>query len=133
MPSLTIGLDEELSDQRSNQVAYKLSIENTSTQVIHLQSVNPQLPVAATLHEVTDISLAQTSARRASLITGLNDLLGGLWVSSEEFRKLWVQQSKGEVERIEEGKLRFSSLRRRERNERNAAIIVKLSASPQKG
>jgi hypothetical protein len=95
MPSLTIGLDEELSDQRSNQVAYKLSIENTSTQVIHLQSVNPQLPSGATLHEVTDISLAQTSARRASLITELNDLLRGfLWVSSEDFRKVWVQQTK---------------------------------------
>jgi|GEM_PF-5922986 len=42
-------LEEQLSDQRSNQIAYKITLENSDTQPIRLQSVVPRVPVGARL------------------------------------------------------------------------------------
>jgi hypothetical protein len=88
-------LEEQLSDQRSNQIAYKVTIENTDTKPIRLQSVLPRVPVGASLLEVTDISLAETNARKADLIEELNQILREfLWVVSQQFRETWLEQTK---------------------------------------
>jgi hypothetical protein len=53
------------------------------------------VPVGASLLEVTDISLAETNARKAELIEELNNLLREfLWVVSKPFREAWLAQTK---------------------------------------
>jgi hypothetical protein len=95
MTSPVLKLEEQLSDQRSNQIAYKVTIENTDPKPIRLQSVVPRVPVGASLLEVTDISLAETNARKADLIEELNQLLREfLWVVSQQFRETWLEQTR---------------------------------------
>jgi hypothetical protein len=94
MASLALKLEEQLSDQRSNEIAYRLTIENTDSKPIRLQAVVPRVPVGANLLEVTNSSLAETSARKAELIAELTLLLRQyLWVVSEEFRKQLVERT----------------------------------------
>jgi hypothetical protein len=88
-------LEEQLSDQRSNQIAYKITLENSDTQPIRLQSVVPRVPVGARLLEVTDTSLAETNARKAELLEELNFLLRELqFILSKQFREVWIEQTK---------------------------------------
>jgi hypothetical protein len=88
-------LEEQLSDLRSDQVAYKLTIENSGDHAITLFSVEPRVPVGAKLLEITDTSLAEANARRAELLQELNRLLRQhLWVTSADFRKTWVERQK---------------------------------------
>ena len=93
MASPVFRLEEQLSDQRSDQVAYKLTIENDNTEPLRLLSVKPRVPQGANLLQITDTSLAENSARRAELIEELNVLLRQfLWVASDQFRRSWVDR-----------------------------------------
>ena len=95
MTSPALKLEEQLSDLRSNQIAYKVTIENTDAKPIRLQSVVPRVPVGANLLEVTDISLAETNTRKADLIEELNQLLREfLWIVSQQFREAWLDKTK---------------------------------------
>ncbi|MNJ69411.1 hypothetical protein D3C77_657580 [compost metagenome] len=53
MAAPIIKLEEQLSDLRSNQVAYKLTIENLGAEPIILLGLEPSIPVGAQLLEVT--------------------------------------------------------------------------------
>ena len=65
MTAPTCRLEEQLSDLRSDQIAYKLTIENQSPETIRLLAVAPRIPVGARLLEITDTSLAEANARKA--------------------------------------------------------------------
>lgn len=101
MPSPKFKLEEQLSDLRSDQIAYKLTIENPDSKAIRLLSVEPRVPVGASLLKITDTSLAEANARKAELIDELNRLLRQfLWVTSETFRKTWIDQQREAVKEI---------------------------------
>lgn len=107
MPAPIFKLEEQLTDQRSEHIAYKLTIENTSTEAMRLLSVQPRVPAGARLLEITDTSLAETNARRAELIEELNLILKQyLWVISESFRQTWIEHQQNALKEI----LRFSRL-----------------------
>lgn len=91
MAALISRLEEQLTDTRSNQIAYKLTIENPGPQAVRLLSVEPRVPLKARLLEITDTSLAESNARRAELLQELDTLLRQyLWVTSSPFRQAWI-------------------------------------------
>jgi len=93
MASLEFKLEEQLSDQRSNQVAYKLILRNTGTSTIRIYSLSPRVPIGGELVEITDRSLLEAGEQRAELLEHLNKLLNRLlWVKSESFRKAWIEK-----------------------------------------
>jgi len=95
MASPTFKLEEQLADQRSDQIAYKLTIANPGTTPIRLHSVEPRVPMGASLLQIRDTSLAEANALRAELVQELNRLLRQfLWVTSEAFRHTWVERQK---------------------------------------
>ncbi len=95
MAAPSCRLEEQLSDLRSDQIAYKLTIENQSAVPIRLLAVAPRIPVGARLLEITDTSLAEANARKAALLDELNHLLQQyLWVTSAPFRQTWIDRRK---------------------------------------
>ena len=44
MPKITLTLTEQFSDLRSNEVAYKLTIENHGASAINLLTISPRIP-----------------------------------------------------------------------------------------
>jgi hypothetical protein len=101
MTSPILKLEEQLADARSDQIAYKLALENPDVQPIRLLAVEPRVPVGASLLEITDTSLAQANSEKADLIEALNLLLRQfLWVTSATFRQTWVERQKESVKEI---------------------------------
>jgi hypothetical protein len=74
-PDFSVDLGEQLSDQRSNEVAYKLSLQNRGDQRLHLLSITPFLPESVKLSETKSPSFAAVSARRDALTKELDSLL----------------------------------------------------------
>lgn len=88
MASPVITLEEQLSDARSNQIAYKLTVHNSSTDPISILGLQPNVPVGGQLLEITDNESAEDFSKKSELIEELNNLLNSfLWVESEEFRE----------------------------------------------
>lgn len=101
MPSPEFKLEEQLPDARSDQIAYKLTISNPDSFPVRLLSVQPRVPVGATIVDVTDSSLAQANAQKAALLEELNRLLRQfLWVTSASFRQEWIDQQKVVIKEI---------------------------------
>jgi hypothetical protein len=93
--NLEMKLEEQLIDIRSDQIAYKLTITNLDSEPIYLQSVEPRVPIGASLLEVIDSSLAQANTLKAELVSELTRLLRQyLWVTSAAFRQQWVDKQK---------------------------------------
>lgn len=93
MPNVKISVEEQLSDFRSAQVAYKVTIQNSGQAPIRLLAIHPRVPMGGKLVEITDSSLEEASEQRAELLEELNKLLKQfLWVESETFRQAWVQK-----------------------------------------
>lgn len=91
MASPVIKLEEQLSDLRSNQIAYKLTVHNTSTDPISILGLQPNVPVGAQLLKITDNESAEDFSKKSELIEELNNLLNSfLWVESEEFRENFI-------------------------------------------
>lgn len=94
-------LEEQLADMRSDQIAYKLTIENPHTKAIRLLSVEPRVPMGASLLEITDTSLAAANTRKAELLDELNRLLRQfLWVTSSTFRQSWIERQREAMKEI---------------------------------
>jgi hypothetical protein len=88
MASPIIKLEEQLSDVRSNQIAYKLTVHNPSADPISILELQPNVPVGGQLLDVTDNDSAEDFSKKSSLIDELNILLNNfLWVESEDFRE----------------------------------------------
>ncbi|MFV3014859.1 hypothetical protein ACM9HO_03990 [Pseudomonas sp. KHB2.9] len=87
MASPEIKLEEQLIDVRSNQIAYKLTVYNSSAESISILGLQPNVPIGAQLLEITDNESAEDFSKKAELILELNNLLDSfLWVESEDFR-----------------------------------------------
>jgi hypothetical protein len=71
----SVDLAEQLSDQRSNEIAYKLSLQNRGVQTLRLLSISPFLPDSVKLSETKSQSFAAVSAQRDLLTKELDRLL----------------------------------------------------------
>jgi hypothetical protein len=101
MTSVVCKLEEQLTDQRSDQIAFRFSAENKGSATISVGSIEPRIPANARLLEVTDSSMADANARRVELLQELNRLCRQLLlVTSEDFRAAWVEQQKRSVQEI---------------------------------
>lgn len=90
-----VRLDEELVDQRSKQIAYKLNIEAKGNYVFRLTQLHPRIPKGSCLVEIIDTSMAEINTRRQELVGELNALTNAIsWVHSESFRQEHVKQQR---------------------------------------
>lgn len=88
MPRITMTLTEQLSDARSNEMAYRASIENAGTEPVHLLALAPRLPEGVELIEVKDFSAEMEKVRHQRLCRELTDLLDKrLLLNSSEYRQ----------------------------------------------
>ena len=88
MVSPILKLEEQLSDTRSNQIAYKLTVHNPSADSISILELKPNVPVGGQILDITDNDSAEAFSQRSRLIDELNNLLNNfLWVESESFRE----------------------------------------------
>lgn len=87
MPIISVTVEEQFEDLRSDHCAYKLVVKNSSDKAVRLLGVEPRIPSDARLIEIIDTSVADTTSRRTILLGELNRLLQQyLLVTSESFR-----------------------------------------------
>ncbi|MER9530171.1 hypothetical protein NKI89_10235 [Mesorhizobium sp. M0309] len=88
MPKITVNLTEQLSDARSNEVAYRATVENTGVEPVHLLALTPRLPEGVELIEVKDFSAELDKVRHQRLCKELSSLLNNhLSLISADYRK----------------------------------------------
>ena len=75
MPKVRFSLDEQFSDQRSNEVAYKLTVENNGETTINLLSIVPRIPEEVQLLQVKDPSLTEIKTKYSELCAELTRLV----------------------------------------------------------
>ena len=91
MTSPLIKLEEQLGDVHSSQVAYKLTVLNTSVEPMSIMGLKPHVPRGAKLLGIADSESAIGFANKQALIEELNNLLNDfLWLELEAFRKDFV-------------------------------------------
>ena len=74
-PDFSVELAEQLSDQRSNEIAYKLSIYNRGAQALNLLSITPFLPDSVRLSETKSTSFTAVAEQRSANTKELDALL----------------------------------------------------------
>jgi hypothetical protein len=75
------------SDARSDEVAYRLKVENLGVQRIRLIEINPRIPEGVDLVEVKDSSAEAAKTRHEKLCSELTQLVEDrLFLTSEEIR-----------------------------------------------
>lgn len=75
MPKLSLDLEEQLSDSRSNESAYRLKVTNLGSTTLNLISLSPQIPDLVELVEVKDSSTVAAKGKHESLCEELTQLL----------------------------------------------------------
>jgi hypothetical protein len=92
MPKTFFSLEQQLSDLRSNEMAYILKIENQGSKSINLFSITPRISDKVELVEVKNPSLSAARAQSDELCKQLTELLkDDLNLQSAEFRQKRVQ------------------------------------------
>lgn len=87
MPKIAVNLTEQLSDARSNEVAYRATVENTGMEPVHLLALTPRLPEGVELIEVKDFSAELDKVRYQRLCKELSQLLSNhLSLVSTDYR-----------------------------------------------
>lgn len=95
MPKVALSLIEQFSDMRSNEVAYRFTIENQGSSAIELLSIIPRVPEGVELLEVKDPSLKPVKAKHSELCSELTALLNDhLFLSSKEVQDKYLQIQK---------------------------------------
>src|SRR2546421_8329859 len=85
MPRTTMQLEEQLSDARSNEVAYRLKIENLGSSALNLLTLTPRIPEGVELIKVKDSSVEAAKVRHEAVCKALTELLSDrLFLSSKE-------------------------------------------------
>src|SRR5260370_20146402 len=92
MPKVLFSLVEQFSDLRSNELAYKFSVENQGTVAIDLLSIIPRIPDTVELVEAKDPSMKEAAGRRQELCLQLTRLFHDqILVASQVFREQYVK------------------------------------------
>jgi hypothetical protein len=109
MSNINVILEEIESDIRSNQATFKLTATDNSDAPIRLLSIEPRLPLTASLIDITDRSLAQSKSQQLELISSLNLITEKfIWNSTSSFRETWISLQTEAVGRVfPKGSTRF--------------------------
>ena len=95
MPRFNMVLDEQLSDSRSSEAAFRVKLENLGTSPIEVLRINPRIPEGVTLVEVKDSSAEAARIQYKKLCEELTELLEQhLFVSSEHEREARLKVDK---------------------------------------
>jgi len=101
MPRYDITLEEQLSDARSNEVAYRLRIENLGDSPVDILTINPRIPENVELIEVKDSSSEAAKLKHKKLCSELTELLSEhVFNVSKEAREREVTIQKEHVQEI---------------------------------
>ncbi|GGY66171.1 hypothetical protein [Marinobacter zhanjiangensis] len=96
-----MDLEEQLSDSRSNEAAYRVRIENLGSAVLDLVNLNPQIPDGVELVEVKDSSTVAAKERHAKLCEDLTQILKDyLFAENEEVQNRILDIEKNHIHRI---------------------------------
>jgi len=96
----SVDLTELQSDLRSNELAYKISIQNRGIQTLHLLSITPFLPDSVKLSEARDQSFAAVSEQHDTIAKELDTIVQTVLDTEEsilfakrvEIGKEWIRQ-----------------------------------------
>jgi hypothetical protein len=87
MPRFNMVLEEQLSDSRSSEAAFRVKLENLGTSPFEVLRINPRIPEGVTLVEVKDSSTEAARIKYKKLCEDLTELLDQhVFVSSETER-----------------------------------------------
>ncbi|MGZ8845880.1 MAG: hypothetical protein ACXW3C_05400 [Pyrinomonadaceae bacterium] len=105
MPKVIFTLEEQFSDLRSKEVAYKFTIENQGPSGIELLSISPRIPEDVVLKELKESSFVAVKAKHAELCAELTELIKDhLLITSKEVREkalqIEIDQLKAAVESV---------------------------------
>ena len=91
MPAVTFTLTEQFADQRSNEIAYRVVIQNDGQAAVELLNLVPRIPDQVELVEVRDPSLIAVKERHRAISSELEELLESqLLVTSADLRAKYV-------------------------------------------
>jgi hypothetical protein len=100
MSKLVFRLEEQHSDLRSNEIAYRFVIDNEGDTEIRLISLTPRIPESVDLVEVKSPSLVAIKSKHVELCDELTTILRNyLRVSSDEFRQKLLATHQEAVEK----------------------------------
>lgn len=74
MPKVSFQLDEQVSDQRSNEKAYRLEVENRGASAVELVYLTPRIPDKVELVEVKNPSVSAAKSKYDELCSQLTEL-----------------------------------------------------------
>lgn len=75
MPRLNMLLEEQLSDKRSSEVAFRVRVENLGATPLDLRSISPRIPEGVSLLEIKDSSAEALRTTHKRLCDELTELL----------------------------------------------------------
>jgi hypothetical protein len=104
MPKVQFRLEEQFADRRSNEVAYKFTMENLSSSSVELLSITPRIPEDVRLIEIRDPSFIALKSKHNELCEQLeNLLLIHMELSIKEFRDEYLKFLRDGIKEIFSG------------------------------
>ena len=101
MPRVAVTLEEQNSDHRDNEAAFRFRIDNHSATPIEVRRLSPRFPDGVVLIEVRDSSVEAARAKHNKLTAELTTLLNGhIFATSAAFRASRVEQEREFVKEI---------------------------------
>lgn len=100
MPKVVFGLEQQFSDFRSKDIAYKFTIENHGVVPINLVSITPRIPETVQLIEAKNPSLVASAAKCAELCSELTQALRDLLFT--DVKELRTKITSLEIENLKE-------------------------------
>ncbi len=95
MPKLHFQLEEQFADFRSNEIAYKFTMENLSSSSIEVLSITPRIPEDVKLIEIRDPSLIALKSKHNELCEQMETLLiTHMELSLKDFREEYAKALK---------------------------------------
>lgn len=95
MAKVAFTLEQQLADQRSNETAYQLTIENHGQVAVNLFSLTPRVSEDVQVVEAKNPSVVATKAQHTALCAELTRLVEyQLLVASKEFRERAAQMQR---------------------------------------
>jgi hypothetical protein len=104
-PKLTFSLEEELTEQQSDTIAYRFTIHNHGECPVDILSIDPRVPDGAELVKVKNSSLVEADQRRIQLADELTRILRNYLVTKNQmFRKQWTQVQREQMDEVLKGR-----------------------------
>jgi hypothetical protein len=101
MTSPSISLEEQFADQRSNQIAYRLTLTTSTKSGFRLMSIEPKVPNGSRLVDIIDTSMSEMNTKRQDIIDELNSTIESyFWNELEDFRDDWIKVHKDAMKKI---------------------------------